>query len=520
MAHHPVFRRGIENGLKRSGVFKRFLRVLEASFYRRRTRAYRIVGSIVWCLIMASVALLGVDLALPADHELRPLLKRVDGAILAIFAVELVLRLVSYRPPDLQVFRRPPLGRLRVHLWGRFRYLFQPLMLIDLITVMALFPGLRALRVLRLLRLLRTARIFRYSNPFSGLFRAFESDRFIFALALSFLLIQVTLGGMSLYLIERSDNPAVVSPEDGLWWALVTITTVGFGDITPVTGLGRIVAGVLMVGGMFTLATFAGIVGHSLLNAVLSIREEQFRMGNYVNHLVICGYEDGMDLLLDAMLVEHDPEETKIVVFADLERPPHIPPALYWVQGDATKESELEKVRIGRAAAVVVAGARHVSPQQADAVTLLTLFTIRSYLGKQRSARRRYRPVYVVAEILDSENVDHARAAGADEVIETRRLGFALLAHAIGHHGTADTLSQVVLSGDNALYAGRVPDEYSTTTYAKMNDAIDLRSRGGLIIGVTDSKTGRDQVNPPGDLVLTKDTKVLYLARERLLDAD
>lgn len=102
------------------------------------------------------------------------------------------------------------------------------------------------------------------------------------------------------------------------------------------------------------------------------------------------------------------------------------------MQGDPTKESELNKVRIDRAAALVVAGARHVSPQQADAITLLTLFTIRSYLKAQRSAKRRFHPVYVVAEILDSENVDHARTAGADEVIETRRLGFSLLAHAAG----------------------------------------------------------------------------------------
>jgi hypothetical protein len=92
-------------------------------------------------------------------------------------------------------------------------------MLIDLATVLALVPGLRALRVLRFLRLLRTARIFRYSNPFSGLFRAFESDRFIFGLALAFLLIQGSLGGMSLYLIERNYNPNVsssdVAPEEG-----------------------------------------------------------------------------------------------------------------------------------------------------------------------------------------------------------------------------------------------------------------------------------------------------------------
>ncbi len=497
---------------------KRLFNAVEAAFHARETSAYRFVGSVVWGLIVLSVSFLIADLVIPAEHGLRSLLRRGDRIILALFGIEFLLRVVTYRPPELQIFRRPPVGRIRVHVLGRLRYLFKPLMLIDLVTVLALVPGLRGLRALRLLRLLRTVRIFRYGNPFAGLFHAFERDRFLFAVGISFLMIQVAVGGLSLYIIEGAHNPGVESLADAVWWALVTITTVGFGDIIPVTALGRVIAGLLMVGGMFTLATFAGIVGHSLLNAVLSIREEQFRMGDYVNHLVVCGYEQGMDLLLESMLAEHDAEHSKIVVFADAERPANIAPELYWVQGDSTKETELDKVRIARAAAVVVAGLRRLSPQQADALTLLTLFTIRSYLRKQRSLASRHRPLYIVAEILDSENVDHARAAGADEVIETRRLGFSLLAHAIEHHGTADTLSQVVLRGENTLYVGRLTEEHHSLTYGEMVKALDLRSQGGLIIGVTNSKSGKEHVNPSDNLPLDPDTMVLYLARERILD--
>lgn len=243
-------------------------------------------------------------------------------------------------------------------------------------------------------------------------------------------------------------------------------------------------------------------------------------MGNYANHIVVCGYEVGMHLLLDALLGEHDTEDNKIVVFADLDRPADVPPELYWIRGDPTKESELDKVRIGRASAVLVAGARLLSPQQADAVTLLTLFTIRSYLKKQRATARRREPVYVVAEILDSENVDHARAAGADEVIETRRIGFSLLAHSIAHHGTADTLSEVVLRGRNTLFVGDLPKEINATTFGEMTRALDLRSRGGIVLGVTDSKTGEDHVNPSDDLALNAHMKVLYLAPDRILETN
>ena len=165
--------------------------------------------------------------------------------------------------------------------------------------IVAVVPALRGLRVLRLLRLLRTVRVFRYGNPFTGLIAAFEADRLLFALGFALLGLQTLLGGISLYLVERgAEGAQVTSVGEGLWWALVTLTTVGYGDYAPVSDLGRVVGGTLMVGGMITLALFAGIVGHSLLNAVLSIREEQFRMSGYVDHVIVCGYERGSDLLL------------------------------------------------------------------------------------------------------------------------------------------------------------------------------------------------------------------------------
>lgn len=505
-------------GLIRSRGMQAVLDAVRAAFHRPDTRIYRIVQGLVWTLIAVSVALLLLELTLPEPSE-PAWLEPLDRAVLGVFVVEIVLRLLSFRPPSLDLFRLSRGKRLRAHVVSRLRYALQPLMLFDILAVSSLAPGLRGLRALRLLRLARTPAIFRYSSPFQGLQRAFQDNKLLFAFAFSVFGVSVLLGGLSIYLLEVRENLNVNNLGDGLWWAIVTLTTVGFGDITPETVAGKVVGAVLMVAGMFNLALFAGIVGNTLLHAVLSIREEQFRMSGILNHLVICGYDPGARLLLDALLAEVDVDRTPVVLFAQGERPGDLPPALMWVEGDPTKESELDKVRLTHAASVIVVGARDTSPQNADANTILTVFTLRSHLAKKAKTETRQRPVYIVAEILDAENVDHARTAGADEVIETTRLGFSLLAHSVTTPGSGAVMSQVVSAGAHSLFVGRLPqDVEEPVPFGELARRIKDERRG-LLLGVRDPATGRDRLNPPDDLPVTSSLLAIYLAEKPVLES-
>ena len=493
---------------------------IHAAFHEPETRIYRIVQGAVWALIVLSIAFLVVEALLPEDSPAAEVVRRFDRIVLAIFAVEIVTRILSYRPPSLTMFREPPMGRLRTNVLARLGYAIRPLNLVDILAVLALFPGLRGLRALRLLRLLRTSRVFRYRNPFAIVLQALEENGLLFALAFSVLGVTTLLGGVSLYLVEARINPDIQNVMDGMWWALVTVTTVGFGDITPVTLIGRIIGGVLMIAGMFTLALFAGIVGRSFVNAMLSIREEQFRMSDYVNHVVLCGYDESTHLLLGALSNELDLAETRVVLFDDHERPRDLPPDFLWVEGDPTKESELDKVRLTHAAAVIVTGARDMGPQAADARTILTAFTIRSYLRhhRKRVKQRRHR-LYVVAEILDSENADHAMTAGADEVIETRKIGYSMIAHAVGYHGTATTMSKVLISGTHDVYIGKIPDApIEPEPFGKILIKLALSKRGGLVIGVREP-SGEETLNPPKEKMIEPGTLLIYLSEQPLLEA-
>ncbi len=498
-----------------SQMLQKFSQALVATFHSPSTRAYRWLHGAVWTLILLSILL--VLLEFGVERGLPPWVQVVDRIILVLFAVEITLRVLTFRPPLLDFYRFSAAGRLRAHLTGRLRYLAQPLNLIDLLTVVALVPELRGLRGLRLLR---AVRLFKNSSPLEGLFRAFSDNAMLFTFALSVLGVAVGLGGITMYLVEFEVNEGVKTLGDGIWWALVTVTTVGFGDITPETFLGRLTAGFLMVLGMFMLALFAGIVGTTLLNTVLSVREEGFRMMTTLDHIVVCGYDAGARGLLSALHLELGEDKPReVVLFGPGERPFNTPPRFRWVSGDPTKESEMAKVRLTHAHTAIIVAPRRVSPQEADAITILTAFTMRSFLEKHPENALRRRPLHVVAEILDAENVEHARSAGANEVVESGRLGYSMMAHAATMPGTATILSRVAAAGSLNVYLGLLPADIQAPLSFEQASLQVKNQTSALLIGFRDTSTGEEFMNPPNTTPVTAGHQMIYLAETQVLSS-
>jgi voltage-gated potassium channel len=114
--------------------------------------------------------------------------------------------------------------------------------------------------------------------------------------------------------------------------------------------------------------------------------------------------------------------------------------------------------------------------------------------------------------------VGHARKAGADEVIETRRIGYSMVAHAVGYHGTATAMSRVLLSGAHNVYIGMIPGDRSRAVpFGDLLAEMQLSQRGGLVVGVR-LPSGKEIINPPKSLELEPDAQLLYLSERPLLE--
>ena len=135
-----------------------------------------------------------------------------------------------------------------------------------------------------------------------------------------------------------------------------------------------------MLAGMMNLGLFAAIVG-VITKALMQVREEQALLSSHLNHWVVCGFEPGAEMFL-SLLDEDLDENTTVLLVGPGERPEGISERFVWVEGDPQKQDQLHKVRLSYAAGVVLIARRSLSPQQADASTILSAFTVRSFLDK------------------------------------------------------------------------------------------------------------------------------------------
>ena len=215
--------------------------------YQSDTPAGVLFDKVLIALILASVTVVVIDSVITPDSALGTAFEIAEWGFTLLFTVEYVLRLVCVRQP--------------------LRYATSFFGIVDLVAILPtylalLFPELHALIDVRVLRLLRVFRIFKltaYLSEYQALGEALAASSRKILVFLSVVLMIVVVMGSIMYVVEGPANGFTSIPV-GIYWAITTMTTVGFGDITPRTGLGRLISSMMMLLGWGTLAVPTGIV--------------------------------------------------------------------------------------------------------------------------------------------------------------------------------------------------------------------------------------------------------------------
>lgn len=231
-------------------------RRLHEIVFESETKAGRVFDLTLIILIIAS-ALVVILESIPSIGEAYHIeLLKIEWLFTIIFTLEYFLRIISLRKP-----------------WAYMTSFFGVIDLLSIVPLYAsfVFAGAQALLVIRLLRFLRLFRLFkmvRYITAAETLRLALKTSLPKITVFLITIFSIVVIIGSAFYLIEGHTNPKISSIPDGIYWAISTITTVGYGDIVPMTALGRVLAGLLMIMGFGVFAVPTGIVSVQLAKAM------------------------------------------------------------------------------------------------------------------------------------------------------------------------------------------------------------------------------------------------------------
>ncbi len=226
---------------------------LHEIIYEADTRGGKLFDVILLIAILASILFVMLESVQSIDEKYGSFLDVAEWVITILFSLEYMLRIVTVKKP--------------------WKYIFSFYGIIDLLSTIPKYislilidsHNLAVLRALRLLRIFRILKVTRYIGASNRLLLALRSSRAKIAVFLLFVLILCIILGTIMYMIEGAENGFTSIPRS-VYWAIVTLTTVGYGDIAPVTALGQLIASAIMILGYAIIAIPTGIVGSEMMN--------------------------------------------------------------------------------------------------------------------------------------------------------------------------------------------------------------------------------------------------------------
>ncbi len=285
-----------------------------------------------------------------------------------------------------------------------------------------------------------------------------------------------TLGALAFWIVE---------PRHGLfrslWWALVTMTTVGYGDISPQTNEGRVVAIVLMFGGVSIL----GLISATIASYMVERRLKEGKGLGQVkikDHIVVAGWATQGEVVLHNLHASATGEPQEVVLINELGEEQIEALAgkyknleLRYVHGDPIHDFVLERANLRRASVAIVLAGRFGDATTDDAVDNRSLKIVMA----MRSANP---DLKIFVEVRSVQNEQHIRRAGADDIVSPHAMGANVLANAPLSPGLPLMLKELLAFEGNGFRTVDVPSRFVGRTIRELHQ--HFRSQHAILVSL------------------------------------
>lgn len=297
-----------------------------------------------------------------------------------------------------------------------------------------------------------------------------RQNRFLFTLLAS-IFVLLTVGSATFYFLERQDG---WTPLDALWWTLVSVTTVGYGDVVPASAAGKVLGMAVIVSGFVILSVTTAFVSSMLIARKLK-QERGLSNILFKNHTVVCGWNKTCDSLLkellpadrdmDVVIINNLPEEAVSEILYTYKKG-----NVQFVRGDFSSELILERAAVGKASVVIIVpDTSDPTRISGDDRTVLAAYTIRAVNPKCK----------IFAHIVNHESVQHLKKAQVDDyVISDFNVGF-MLGRMVTEPGVPQSMRMLFdRSEGHGFVRIQTPNELAGKTFG---DAVHWARKNGMI---------------------------------------
>ncbi|MBW1740859.1 MAG: ion transporter [Deltaproteobacteria bacterium] len=298
------------------------------------------------------------------------------------------------------------------------------------------------------------------------------------------LIFSLTSAGVLLF--EHDINEGFHNFGDVVWWAIVTASTVGYGDKVPETTGGRVIGILVILFGVGLASIVTGRIASWLVEWKIKEGSGLATQKKLKKHLVICGWKNEMPSLLLHIVKVNPGLASEDIVLVSMVKPAMVEnlrsiPELQninFVRGDYVDEAVLHRANIKRAARALVLADSSIegSPQEVDSRTVMTVMTIKS-ISKN---------IYTCVELIDSKFERYLRGVHCDEIFPARYHNRILLANASAASGVTHIIRDLLDMEQNRLVTKAFPARFVGDTFASLSHYF-MESEKSILIGVLEN---------------------------------